>query len=1384
MRYNYIPRGKKISSQEQDIESIRLTIASPAVIREWSYGEVVNPETINYRTQKPEPGGLFCEKIFGPVKDYECNCGRYKHIRYRGVVCERCGVEVTTSKVRRNRMGHIELAVPVAHIWFYKVTPSRISLLLGLTQDTLQRILYYEGYLILDLGDLEADNPYGLKLLSFIKEEQRHELEEKIDITVFRTIKFGIGGAGIREALQNLDLDKLNADLRSKIKIERSGDAKTKMLKRLKVVEAFRLSGNHPEDMILTVLPVIPPELRPLVALDGGRYASADLNDLYRRVISRNNRLKYLKKIGAPEIILRNEMRMLQDSVDSLLDNSRRARNVRGRGNRPLKSLSDVLKGKQGRFRANLLGKRVDYSGRSVVVVGPNLKIHQCGIPKIMALELYKPFIIRKLEEKKYAESIKGAERLMEKGSPEVWSILEEIVENHPVMLNRAPTLHRLGIQAFQPVLVEGKAIRLHPLVCPAFNADFDGDQMAVHLPLSFEAQAESYLLMMSSNNLLSPSNGLPLVAPTHDIVLGAYYITKEKEGMPGEGRCFSSLTEVELGLELDDLDIHAQVKYPVKGEMINTTIGRIIFNSILPEGIEYINQSVDKKVLANIVADVHKQYGNEVTCVFLDKLKRTGYEYATFSGVTFGMDDLIVPKERSHILKEAQQEVHKIRTNFKKGVITENEKYQRIVEAWTQATDEVEQCMMDNFAQDRQGFNPIFMMESSGARGSREQIRQLAGVRGLMTRPQKKITGQRGEIIESPILSNFKDGLKVLEYFISSHGARKGLTDTALKTAEAGYLTRRLIDVAQDVIITEPDCGTILGLNVEPLTEGGEIIEPLADRIEGRFSLDDIYSPISGELLVEEGQEITKQLAEKIEQNNITAVKIRSVLTCEAKRGLCQKCYGRDLSTGKTVAIGEAVGIIAAQSIGEPGTQLTLRTFHIGGTATRIAQQSVVNSLIEGKVNFVRMKVIERSDGRKVVAARDAEIVIKGKRREISHKVQYGAVLEVQENQQVNVDDPLYEWDPFTDPILAEVTGTVNYQDLIENLTMRYEIHPQTGEKQVVVVEHRERGLVPAVEIEPDKKQFQRQITLVPVGTYIIVEDNKKVHAGDVIGKIPRESGRSRDITAGLPRVEELFEIRKPKNAAIISEINGKVKFEDTNKGSKVIKIQSSGGSREYLIPYGKHILVQENQEVKAGDKLTDGQLNPQDLLQAKGPIAVQEYLLNEIQEVYRLQGVTIADKHISVIIRQILRRVKIEDSGDTNLIEGEIVDSRAVAEENKRIQEAGGKPATYRYILLGITKTALTAESFISGASFQETTKVLTTTAVEGKRDTLQGLKENVIVGNLIPAGTGLRKYKQLRVEGEEEVEHLKDESLMMFNEQVEQTAEQPEQGKKILE
>lgn len=1366
MRYNHIPRTKGFMSPELDIETIRLTIASPAMVREWSYGEVVNPETINYRTQKPEPGGLFCEKIFGPVKDYECNCGRYKHIRYRGVVCERCGVEVTSSKVRRERMGHIELSEPVAHIWFYKVTPSRTGLLLALKQDTLQRILYYEGYIVLDMGDLEADNPFGLKVHSFLKEEQKRELQEKMDVEIFRTIKFGIGGSGIREALQNLDLEKINADLRAKIKIERSGDAKLKMLKRLKIVEAFRLSGNHPEDMVLTVLPVIPPELRPLVALDGGRYASSDLNDLYRRVISRNNRLKYLKQIGAPEIILRNEMRMLQDSVDSLLDNSRRARNVRGRGNRPLKSLADVLKGKQGRFRANLLGKRVDYSGRSVIVVGPSLKIHQCGLPKIMALELYKPFIIRSLEEKDFAQSIKGAEKLMEKGSPEVWSILEEIVENHPVLLNRAPTLHRLGIQAFQPTLVEGKAIRLHPLVCAAFNADFDGDTMAVHLPLSFEAQAEAYLLMMSSNNLLSPSNGMPLVAPTHDIVLGAYYMTKEKTGVKGEGKYISSLDEVRLALEFDDIDIHANVKYQDGDELIQTTAGRIIFNSILPKGMKFYNKAVNKSSVAKIVADVHRQFGNETTCEFLDDLKDIGYEYSTYSGVTFGMDDLIVPKEKSQILKKAEIEVHKIRTNFRKGVITENEKYQRTVEAWTQATDEVEEAMMVNFSKDRQGFNPIYMMENSGARGSREQIRQLAGMRGLMTRPQKKITGGKGEIIESPILSNFKDGLKVLEYFISSHGARKGLTDTALKTAEAGYLTRRLVDVAQDVIITEVDCGTIKGLDVETLTEGGEIIEPLSDRIEGRFSLDDIYSPLTSKLLVSEGDEITRVLADKIEQNNIKSVKIRSVLTCEAKKGLCQKCYGRDLSTGKTVNIGEAVGTIAAQSIGEPGTQLTLRTFHIGGTATRIAQQSVVNSAINGEIQFSNIKLIKRNDGKKVVISRNSEIIVKGKRRDVSHKIQYGAVMMVKEEDKVKIEDPLYEWDPFSDPILTEVTGKVKYKDLIENLTMRYEIHPQTGEKQVVVVEHRERGLIPTIEVIPSNQIKRKQTTIVPIGTYIIVDDGKDVSAGSIIGKIPRESGRSRDITAGLPRVEELFEIRKPKNAAIISEINGEVKFEDTTKGSKIIKILSPvGDDREYLIPYGKHFLVQEGQEVKAGDKLTDGQLNPQDLLQAKGPIAVQEYLLNEIQEVYRLQGVKIADKHISVIIRQILRRVKIEDSGDTNLIEGEIVDSRTVSEYNNRIQEVGGKPATYRYILLGITKTALTAESFISGASFQETTKVLTTTAVEGKRDTLQGLKENVIVGNLIPAGTGLRKYKYIRVEGEEEIEERKEESVVLI-------------------
>ncbi|MBN1150445.1 DNA-directed RNA polymerase subunit beta' [candidate division WOR-3 bacterium] len=1376
----------KDQASDLSIDLLKLSVASPTVIRDWSNGEVVNSETINYRTQKPEPGGLFCEKIFGPVKDYECNCGKYKHIRYRGVVCERCGVEVTSSKSRRERMGHIELAVPVAHIWFYKVTPSRIALLLNMTQDMLQRILFYEAYIVLDTGSLNEDNPYGLKRGGFISEEQKSELEEKMDENAIKSVQFGIGGQGIREALQDLDLEKLTADLRSRIKIEKSEDAKSKMLKRLKVVEAFRNSNNHPEDMILTVIPVIPPELRPLVALDGGRFASSDLNDLYRRVISRNNRLKSLISIKAPDIIIRNEMRMLQDAVDALFDNSRRAKNVKGKGNKPLRSLADVLKGKQGRFRSNLLGKRVDYSGRSVIVVGPRLKLHQCGLPKEIALELYKPFIIRKLEERGHAQSIKGAERLLEKGSPEVWSILEEIVKDHPVLLNRAPTLHRLGIQAFQPVLIEEKAIQVHPLVCTAFNADFDGDQMAVHLPLSFEAQSEAYMLMMSSNNLLSPANGTPIVAPTKDLVLGVYYLTKEKSKAKGEGMHFSSLEEIEMAREFCNIDLHALIKFPVEGriigldskgrdedkiitkEIITTTPGRVIFNQILPEGMPFYNRVIEKKILAGIIADVNYMFGNEKTAIFLDDLKDLGFRYATFSGVTFGMLDLVDTPERPSILKKTQNEVEKIRENFRKGQITENEKYQRTVEAWTKATNEVEERMIETFHSDREGFNPIYMMVSSGARGSREQVRQLAGIRGLMTRPQKKITGQKGEIIESPVLSNFKEGLKVLEYFISSHGARKGLTDTALKTSEAGYLTRRLIDVAQDVIITEEDCGTIKGIEIQALTEGGEIIEPLSDRIEGRFALDDIEDPQTHEIIVREGEVISKELALKIEYKNINKVKIRSVLTCEAERGLCQKCYGKDLSTGKIVSIGESVGIIAAQSIGEPGTQLTLRTFHIGGTATRIAQQSVVKSIISGAVKFQKIKTIKKEiDDSKIVISRNGEIVIKGREREVAHKIPHGSILMATEGAYVDTDTPLYEWDPFSDPILSETQGIVRYKDLIENLTMRYETHPQTGEKQVLVVEHKERGLIPAIEIEPSKQGKKKQVSLVPIGTYIIVENGKRVTPGDIIGKIPRESSRSRDITAGLPRVEELFEMRRPKNAAIISEIKGEVKFLDTTKGSKIIKILSEvGDDKEYLVPYGKHILVHEGQFVEGGEKLTDGQVFPPDILQAKGPLAVQEFLLNEVQEVYRLQGVKISDRHIALIIRQLLRRVKIEDSGDTNLIEGEIVDSKTVTFENSRILKAGGKPATYRYILLGVTKTALTAESFISAASFQETTKVLTSAAIEGKRDTLEGIKENVIVGNLIPAGTGLKNYRTIRVEGEDEVEEKKEDSVVILS------------------
>jgi DNA-directed RNA polymerase subunit beta' len=1322
-----------------DFDSIRIKLASPDTIRSWSHGEVTNPETINYRTQKPEKSGLFCERIFGPVKDYECNCGKYKHIRFKGVICDRCGVEVTLSKVRRERMGHIELVVPVAHIWFYKAPPSRIGQLLDMTVGKLQRVLYYESYIVLDPGTAPV------KQGDLLNEERYEELMEEHGATLIAKM----GAEAIQGLLESLDLDELSAELRTHINMETSADRRRRTLRRLTVVESFRQSGNRPNWMVLTVIPVIPPDLRPLVALEGGRFATSDLNDLYRRVITRNNRLKNLISIKAPDIILRNEKRMLQEAVDALLDNSRRSRSIKGRGNRPLKSLSDALKGKGGRFRQNLLGKRVDYSGRSVIVVGPELKLHQCGLPKTVALELFKPFIIKKLEERGHAQSIKGAKRLLERESPEVWEILEQIVRDHPVLLNRAPTLHRLGIQAFEPVLVEGKAIRIHPLVCHAFNADFDGDQMAVHVPLSFEAQIEATVLMLSTNNILSPANGMPLAAPRQDIVLGCHYLTKEKPGEKGEGTLISSVDEARLALESGHLTLHTVVKYLHDNTMIDTTIGRILFNEVVPEGVPYVNKVVNQKSLRELVSRIYTLSGSFKTSLFLDDLKELGFHYATTSGLTIGIDDLVVPEVKHKLLKTAIDEVRKIQQLYAKGMITDGERYNRIIDTWSRTTDAVGEVMNRRLADDRLGFNPIHMMSDSGARGSSEQVRQLAGMRGLMTRPQKKITGQIGEIIESPIVANFKEGLNVLEYFISTHGSRKGLTDTALKTAEAGYLTRRLVDVAQDVIITEEDCHTILGLDIKAIKEGEEVIESLSDRIVGRFSLDDVTNLITNEAVVHAGDEIGEERAREIEECGVETVRIRSVLTCEARRGLCRKCYGRNLATGRVVELGEAVGVMAAQSIGEPGTQLTLKTFHIGGTAVRIAEQSKATARAPAKVTFENLSLCKRDSGADAVAiSRDGMIICHYEKGPVSYRVPYGATVKVEDGATVAASDVLFEWDPYSTIIMAEQRGSIRFEDIIPDVTLREELDERTGRRQPVIVEQKEKTLHPQVHILDKRKRKLGSYT-IPTGAYILVHDGDHVGPGDHLAKLPREIGKTRDITGGLPRVAELFEGRTPKNPAVVTEIDGVVSFGEIKRGARTVIVRNEiGEEHTYLIPYGKHLRVREGEFVRAGDKLCDGPINPHDILKIKGPIAVQEYLVNEIQEVYRLQGVRIADKHIGVIVRQMLQKVKIENPGDTSLIEGELVDKTQVQEENQKIINEGGRPATFQPTLLGITKAALNTESFISAASFQETTKVLTTAAIQAKRDYLLGLKENVIMGSLIPAGTGLRNFRSLKV------------------------------------
>lgn len=1317
-------------------DSIKIKLASPEKIRSWSHGEVKKPETINYRTFKPERDGLFCAKIFGPTKDWECNCGKYKRMKYAGVICDKCGVEVTQARVRRERLGHIELASPVSHVWFFKGLPSRIGQLLDMSLRDLEKVLYFEEFVVLDPGNT------SLKKKELLTVERYRKLKEEYG----DSFQVGMGAEVIRGLLKEEDLEGLAKELRTQMLEEPSAQKRKKIVKRLKVIESFIKSGNKPEWMILEAIPVIPPELRPLVPLDGGRFATSDLNDLYRRVINRNNRLKRLMELRAPDIIIRNEKRMLQEAVDALFDNGRRGRVLTGPNNRPLKSLSDTLKGKQGRFRQNLLGKRVDYSGRSVIVVGPELKLYQCGLPKKMALELFKPFILRKLEERGLASSIKSARKLIEKERPEVWDILEEVIREHPVMLNRAPTLHRLGIQAFEPLLVEGKAIEIHPLVCAAFNADFDGDQMAVHIPLSVEAQLEAQVLMLSSNNVLSPANGQPLAIPSQDMVLGIYYLTKEKKEERGEGKLFSDMDEVRIAYDSEEVGLQARIRVKVNGKVIETTVGRVIFNDILPPELRFVNKELKKKDIAALISECYHGLGNKITVKLLDDLKDIGFRYANLSGLSIGIDDMHIPSYKEKLIEEARKSVIEIEQQYLDGVITNGERYNKVIDIWAHVTEKVADEMFKELEAGEDGhgeFNPIFMMADSGARGSKQQIRQLAGMRGLMAKPS-------GEIIETPIISNFREGLTVLQYFISTHGARKGLADTALKTADSGYLTRRLVDVAQDVIVTEIDCGTIQGIYVGHLVEGGEIIQPLRERVLGRVALEDIKDPFTGDIIVHSGEEINEELAFKIEDTGLERVKIRSVLTCETKRGVCVKCYGRNLATGRLVDIGEAVGIIAAQSIGEPGTQLTMRTFHIGGTASRIIEQTTQQAKNAGTVKYYNLRTVTNRDRDLMVMNRNGEIAIqdeKGREKE-RYPVVYGAKIKVKEGEKVKPNQILVEWDPYTMAILTEVSGKLLYRDIIEDKTVREEIDEVTGLSRKVIIEDQEGKLQPRISIK-DEKGVTLSKYLLPVGAHLLVADGSMIFAGDVIAKIPRETTKTKDITGGLPRVAELFEARKPKEQAVITEIDGAVEFAGFIKGMRKIVVKNDGlMTKEYYIPRGKHISVHEGDKVKAGEPLMDGSPNPHDILAVLGDKELQRYLVNEVQEVYRLQGVQINDKHIEIIARQMLRRVRIESVGDTDFVLGELVDKFVFQEENENVIARDGVPATAKPILLGITKASLSTDSFISAASFQETTRVLTEAAISGRVDELRGLKENVIVGRLIPAGTGLSWYKNAEV------------------------------------
>jgi DNA-directed RNA polymerase subunit beta' len=1423
-----IKKSQKIKS---NFTKIRIGLASPESILQRSFGEVIKPETINYRSYKPEMGGLFCERIFGPIKDYECHCGKYKRIRYKGIVCDRCGVEVTEKKVRRERMGHINLVVPVAHIWYFRSLPNKIGYLLGLSSKKLDLVIYYERYIVIQNGEYE-----GVNKLDLLSEEEYLDILDKLpkenqylDDTDPKKFVAKMGAEALWELLSNIDLDGLSYSLRNQAATETSQQRKAEALKRLKVIESFRSANrdnniNRPEWMVMKMLPIIPPELRPLVPLEGGRFATSDLNDLYRRVIIRNNRLKRLIEIKAPEVILRNEKRMLQESVDSLLDNTRRSSAVKSDGNRPLKSLSDMLKGKQGRFRLNLLGKRVDYSGRSVIVVGPKLKLSECGLPKAMAAELFKPFIIRKLIERGVVKTVKSAKKIVDKKEPIIWEILENILKGHPVLLNRAPTLHRLGIQAFQPKLIEGKAIQLHPLTCTGFNADFDGDQMAVHVPLGNAAILEAQLLMLAPHNILNPANGSPITVPSQDMVLGLYYITKGRKSTPekiikGEGITFYSPEEVIIAYNEGRADLHAFIKCRLNdknenGEivqkMIETTVGRVLFNQVVPESMGYINQLLTKKSLRDIISNFVKEVGVARTSKFLDDIKDLGFHFAFKGGLSFNLNYVQIPDAKEKLIEKARKEVDEIKFNYENGFITNNERYNQVIDIWTRINSQVGEILLKELAENEQGFNPIYMMLDSGARGSKEQIRQLGGMRGLMAKPQKNIGGGVGEIIENPILSNFKEGLSVLEYFISTHGARKGLADTALKTADAGYLTRRLHDVAQDVIITESDCGTLRGLSLAALKDNDDVVESLYERILGRTGLYDTFHPETGELIVQAGSEITEEVAKIIEQSGIEEMEIRSVLTCETRSGVCAKCYGRNLTNGRMVQTGEAVGVIAAQSIGEPGTQLTLRTFHVGGTASSIAAESQIVSKFEGIIAFDELKTvtIEKVDdatgeAKKVELnlSRSAEVRIldpKNKNILITFVVPYGSFVFKKEGNTVKKGDVICSWDPYNAVILSDIPGKIVYENIIDGITFREENDEVTGYGEKVIIETKDKTKSPSIKIMGKDKTILKEISL-PVGAHISVEDGKAISAGDIIAKIPRSARGTRDITGGLPRVTELFEARNPSNPATVSEIDGVVSYGGIKRGNREITVTSKDGEQKhYMIPLSKHIFVQDNDYIKAGAPLSDGAITPQDILRIQGPTAVQRYILNGIQEVYRLQGVKINDKHIEIIVRQMMQKMVVEQPGDTQFLENEIVEKwelfqendwifdrkvvldggesetlkvgqivslRELREENSSLKRQDKKQvlvrdavtATADAVLQGITRASLATRSFMSAASFQETTKVLNEAAIAGKVDYMRGLKENVIVGHLIPAGTGMRKYDNIVVGSKEEFERL---------------------------